>query len=83
MPEVAGQGMITRGDVKGIRELTTGIQASVCLGSSVEHGAATITLTSKSPKVMEALANLKTILAEEAFEYTKTVVEADAAWRAS
>jgi len=83
MPEVAGQGMITRGDVKGIRELRSGVQASVCLGSSSEHGYATITLTSKSPRVLEALRALKTVLAEEAFEHTRNVVEADAAWRTS
>jgi len=64
--EFTGPQMIRRGEVRQVRELKRGVQAHVCLGSSVEHGSAVVVLTSTSREVMEALANLKAALEKDA-----------------
>lgn len=69
-----------KGDVRGIRELSRGIQAEVCLGASTQHGYASITIASHSPKVMAAVDGLRTALREEAQDLLTRVAEDQAEW---
>lgn len=59
MSGFTGPQMIQRGEVRQVRELKRGVQAHVCLGSSVEHGSAVVVVESASPAVMKALKALK------------------------
>lgn len=60
-------GGIKRGDVRGVRELKHGVQAQVALGYVPGHGVASATIVSHSLEVLQAMADLKRLLANEAF----------------
>lgn len=72
--------MIKPGAVRAVRELSTGVQAQVCLGADVKHGYAIITVVAKSPEVQEAMADLKAALQKEAHDYVKHVLDGQRAW---
>lgn len=68
------------GDVRGVRELTRGVQAEVCLGADTMLGYATIRIEARSPRALDALAALKDALKDEAQSYVGAVLEGQAAW---
>lgn len=72
--------MMRRGDVRAVRELSAGVQATVCLGSDVEHGYATITTTCKSPEVVAALQSLKEAIRAETVRYIQLVDVGQREW---
>lgn len=72
--------MIRPGQVTGVRELTRGIQAQVCLGADVKHGSAVITVETTAPEVMKALDTLKAALRKEARSYVADVLEGQREW---
>lgn len=66
MSDFSGPQMIQRGEVRQVRELKRGVQAHVCLGSSVQHGSAVVVVTSTSPAVTKALKALKAAIQADA-----------------
>lgn len=68
------------GEVANVRELSKGVRADVCLGMSVKHGYAVITVTSTSPKVQKAMDALKRALKEDALENAGAVLADQAEW---
>lgn len=76
--------MITRGTVRGVRELSgkvgPRVQAEVCLGASAQLGTAVAKVELQSEKVLNALAALKDAIAEEALELTKSVLKDQLEW---
>lgn len=78
--------MVTRGSVRGVRELNSGagprVQARVCLGASAQHGSAEVLVELKSKEVLEALANLKLMIAMETMTITKQILADQADWDA-
>lgn len=74
--------MISRGDVKSIRELSGDkVQAQVCLGSDVRLGSAIVQVELTSAGVREALQNLRDVIAAEALSITAGVIEAHRTWQ--
>lgn len=69
-----------KGEVRGVRELSRGVQAEVCLGTSTQHGYAAIVVESSSPAVRKALAALKRVLRDEAYELTSKIIEDQREW---
>lgn len=73
--------MIRPGEVKAVRQLERGVvRADVCLGADVKHGSAVITYESRSPAVLEALANLQNVIREEAKTFVGDVLEGQRDW---
>lgn len=68
------------GEVRAVRELTTGVQAQVCLGADVKHGYANMTVVCSSLKVLRALDDLKDALREEGMSYVRAVLDGQAEW---
>ncbi|NUP75913.1 MAG: hypothetical protein HOV97_06020 [Nonomuraea sp.] len=78
--EIQGPGMIRVGETRNVRELKRGVQAHVCLGSDAEHGSAVVVVESSSPRVMAALSELKTAIAEEAKHLTAAIHQGQLRW---
>jgi hypothetical protein len=72
--------MITPGEVESVRELKRGVQARVCLGSSVRHGSAVVVFESEHPEVLAALTALKRALAKHCHESVGAILEDQRAW---
>jgi hypothetical protein len=72
--------MIQPGEVKAVRQLERGVQAQVCLGADVKHGSAIITIESRSPEVLAALALLHEELRKEAKQYVGDVLNGQRDW---
>jgi predicted NAD/FAD-binding protein len=66
--DVVGPALIRAGEVRSVRELKRGVQATVCLGASSRHGSAVITVETDTPEVLAALAMLKRAVAAQAEE---------------
>jgi hypothetical protein len=80
MSTVSNGTSMLKGEVRGIRELKRGVQAQVCLGSSVEHGSAVVVVETASPLVMEALKALKGAIRGEALSLTRDVLGDQVRW---
>lgn len=72
--------MIRPGEVRGVRELSRGVQAQVCLGADVKTGSAVITVETTDPAVMKALDALKLALLNTASTYMADVMRGQRAW---
>lgn len=72
--------MITPGEVEAVRELKRGVQARVCLGSSVHHGSAVVVFESEHPDVLKAMKDLKRALAKHCHESVGAILEDQRAW---
>jgi len=72
--------VISPGEVEAVRELKRGVQARVCLGSSVRHGSAVVVFESEHPEVLEALKNLKRTLAKHCQASVGAILEDQRAW---
>lgn len=72
--------MITPGEVRSVRELTSGVQAQVCLGADVKRGSAIITVTAISPEVRKAMDSLKEAIRLETKELVGDILEGQARW---
>lgn len=72
--------MITPGEVRGIRELRTGVQAQVCLGADPVRGSAIITVTANSPEVQKAVDALKKAIRRETGALVEDILEGQRRW---
>ena len=72
--------MIRPGEVRGVRELSRGVQAQVCLGADVKTGSAVITVETTDPAVMKALDALHEALRVEAKRYVGAVLDGQRTW---
>lgn len=68
-------GGLHKGQVRNVRELARGVQATVSLGYLEGHGSASVTLVSHSLAVYRALDALKTALRDEAEAIVRPVEE--------
>jgi hypothetical protein len=81
--ETHGTRTIKVGEVKNLRELRAGIQAHVCIGADSEHGTAIVVVTSNSPAVQAAVAELKRVMGEEAKALTAAIHQGQLKWESA